>query len=57
MAVAACVQFMLGLLGIPGLLIRFIGPLTVVPVISLIGLTIFQPIVTSCQHQWTISLL
>ena len=57
LAVASLTQVILGTSGAIGFLMRFIGPLTVVPVIALIGLAMFQPIVTSAQHSWLLAIV
>ena len=57
LALASLVQVVLGVTGLLGLLMRRIGPLTVVPTIGLIGFSMFSPIVTMCQHQWGVSFL
>lgn len=40
--VAAIVQVVIGFSGLMGLVIRFIGPLTIVPTIALVGLPLFE---------------
>ncbi len=57
LALASLVQVLLGGTGLLGLLMRYIGPLTVVPTILLIGLSMFSPIVAMCQHQWGVAFL
>ena len=40
--VAAIVQIVIGFSGLMGFLIKFIGPLTIVPTIALVGLPLFE---------------
>ena len=40
--VSSIFQIVIGFTGIVGLVVRFIGPLTVAPTISLIGLSLFS---------------
>ncbi|KAK3595861.1 hypothetical protein CHS0354_014685 [Potamilus streckersoni] len=52
---ASLVEVLLGCTGTIGLLMRYIGPLTVAPVISLIGLSLFKIPLTYAQKHWGIS--
>ena len=49
---ASVVQVVVGATGLIGIPMRFIGPLTVVPTIALIGLSVYSSVVTPAQHQW-----
>lgn len=40
--VAAIVQIVIGFSGLMGCIIKFIGPLTIVPTIALVGLPLFE---------------
>ena len=40
--IASLVQMVFGLTGVVGHLLKFVGPLTVVPTIVLVGLPLFQ---------------
>ena len=40
--VAALFQILIGFSGLVGLLLRFIGPLTIAPTVTLVGLALFQ---------------
>lgn len=40
--VAALFQMLIGFTGLVGFLLRFIGPLTIAPTITLVGLALFQ---------------
>jgi len=55
-AVASCVQVVLGFTGASGLLLRFIGPLTTSTTIALIGLDLFTVTYTYAEVQWGIAL-
>ena len=40
--VAALFQIIIGFTGLIGFLLRFVGPLTIAPTITLVGLSLFQ---------------
>lgn len=40
--VAALFQIVIGFSGLVGFLLRFIGPLTIAPTVTLVGLSLFQ---------------
>ena len=40
--VSSCFQIIVGFSGLIGLLLRFIGPLTIAPTITLVGLSLFR---------------
>uniref|UniRef100_A0A8C6SIW1 Zgc:110789 n=1 Tax=Neogobius melanostomus TaxID=47308 RepID=A0A8C6SIW1_9GOBI len=48
-------KFFVGFSGLIGLFMRFIGPLTIAPTISLIGLSLFDSAGTSAGNHWGIS--
>ncbi|KAL3864476.1 hypothetical protein ACJMK2_006155 [Sinanodonta woodiana] len=52
---ASLLEVLLGCTGLIGLLMRYIGPLTVAPVISLIGLSLFKIPLTYAQKHWGIA--
>ncbi|TSL04340.1 Solute carrier family 23 member 1 [Bagarius yarrelli] len=54
---SSLVEVIIGLLGIPGLLLNAIGPLTVTPTVSLIGLSVFQTAGDRAGSHWGLSLL
>ncbi|XP_025096395.1 solute carrier family 23 member 2-like [Pomacea canaliculata] len=54
---ASLVQVLLGCTGLMGLLLRFIGPLTIAPTIALIGLSLTNVFVFFAKVQWGIASL
>jgi len=54
---AAIVEILLGCTGLIGVLIRFIGPLTLCPSIALIGLSVSGVIAEKCQDHWAVAAL
>jgi len=54
---ASMLHTLIGLLGIVGFLTNFIGPLTISPVIGLIGLSFFGAINSVARHCWPITIL
>ncbi|XP_076836073.1 solute carrier family 23 member 1 isoform X2 [Brachyhypopomus gauderio] len=55
--VSSMVEVVIGLVGLPGLLLNSIGPLTVTPTVSLIGLSVFQTAGDRAGSHWGLSLL
>ncbi|XP_043925778.1 solute carrier family 23 member 1 [Protopterus annectens] len=55
--VASLVEVFIGFIGLPGLLLKYIGPLTVTPTVSLIGLSVFQAAGDRAGSHWGISVL
>ncbi|KAA0720206.1 Solute carrier family 23 member 1 [Triplophysa tibetana] len=55
--VSSLVEVVIGLTGIPGILLNSIGPLTVTPTVSLIGLSVFQTAGDRAGSHWGLSLL
>ncbi|XP_038636961.1 xan_ur_permease domain-containing protein isoform X1 [Scyliorhinus canicula] len=53
--VAACFQIVVGFSGLIGFLMRYIGPLTIAPTISLIGLGLFDSVGNNAGIHWGIS--
>ncbi|XP_066502376.1 solute carrier family 23 member 1 [Hoplias malabaricus] len=54
---SSLVEVVIGLVGLPGLLLNSIGPLTVTPTVSLIGLSVFQTAGDRAGSHWGLSLL
>lgn len=54
---ASITQVVVGGLGLIGLILRFVGPLTIAPTISLIGLSLTHVVSDFCDKQWGIALL
>ena len=46
-----------GFSGLIGLFMRFIGPLTIAPTISLIGLSLFDSAGTSAGYHWGVAVM
>ncbi|NWU09224.1 S23A1 protein, partial [Cephalopterus ornatus] len=55
--VSSLVEVVIGLLGLPGALLSYIGPLTVTPTVSLIGLSVFQAAGERAGSHWGIAVL
>lgn len=54
---AGGLHFLIGATGLVGVLLRFIGPVTIVPAILLIGLYMTRTAVKFISHQWGIGLM
>ncbi|ELT93132.1 hypothetical protein CAPTEDRAFT_107736, partial [Capitella teleta] len=54
---ASVFQVAIGLSGASGVLLRYIGPLSIAPTISLIGLSLFKEAAASASQNWWIALL
>jgi nucleobase transporter 1/2 len=55
--VAALVEMLLGLSGAVGVLLRYIGPLSICPTISLLGLSLFKAAAGFGAKQWWICMM
>ncbi|NXT34762.1 S23A1 protein, partial [Pelecanoides urinatrix] len=55
--VSSLVEVVIGLLGLPGALLSYIGPLTVTPTVSLIGLSVFHAAGERAGSHWGIAAL
>ncbi|XP_040857875.1 solute carrier family 23 member 1-like [Ochotona curzoniae] len=55
--VASCVQMLVGFSGLIGFLLRFIGPLTIAPTISLVALPLFDSAGSDAGTHWGVSAL
>ncbi|XP_027560895.1 solute carrier family 23 member 1 isoform X4 [Neopelma chrysocephalum] len=55
--VSSLVEVVIGLLGLPGALLSYIGPLTVTPTVSLIGLSVFQAAGERAGSHWGIAVM
>lgn len=53
--VASCVQMLVGFSGLIGFLMRFIGPLTIAPTISLMALPLFDSAGDDAGTHWGIA--
>lgn len=54
-AISAIVQLVIGYTGAVGKLLKIITPLTIVPTVSLVGLTLFQHAGETASKQWGIA--
>ncbi|XP_045168875.2 solute carrier family 23 member 2-like isoform X2 [Mercenaria mercenaria] len=54
--VAGLIHAFLGLTGLIGVLLRYIGPLTIVPTLMLIFIFIVKPVINFVQESWPIAL-
>lgn len=54
-AASAMVQVILGYTGLVGKILRFVTPLTIVPTVSLVGLTLFEHAAKTASKQWGIA--
>ncbi|XP_072289835.1 solute carrier family 23 member 2 [Eucyclogobius newberryi] len=55
--VSSMVEVCIGALGLPGLLLKYIGPLTITPTVALIGLSGFQAAGERAGKHWGIAML
>ncbi|XP_062288606.1 solute carrier family 23 member 1 [Scomber scombrus] len=55
--VSSAVELVIGLCGLPGLLLEYIGPLTITPTVSLIGLSVFNTAADRAGTHWGVSAL
>ena len=52
---AGSIHAVTGLTGMVGFLLRFIGPITVIPTILLIGLSLYKAVTGFCAIHWGIA--
>uniref|UniRef100_A0A8D3CIN1 Solute carrier family 23 member 1 n=1 Tax=Scophthalmus maximus TaxID=52904 RepID=A0A8D3CIN1_SCOMX len=55
--VSSLLELVIGLCGLPGLLLEYIGPLTITPTVSLIGLSVFTTAGDRAGSHWGLSAL
>ncbi len=55
--VASLFQVAVGLSGVIGFVLQFIGPLCIAPTLCLIGLSLVEPAGNFCETQWLIAIL
>lgn len=55
--VASLFELMLGATGLVGFMMRYIGPITIAPTITLIGLSLLQFTINTCEKMWWIAIL
>ncbi|KAJ8306918.1 hypothetical protein KUTeg_015002 [Tegillarca granosa] len=55
--IASITQVIIGCTGLLGLILQFVGPLTVVPTITLVGLSLIDVALSFCEKHWGISFL
>ena len=54
---ASLVEVTLGVTGVVGVLLRYIGPLTIASVITMVGLPLIDVIASFAEHNWLIAFL
>ena len=54
---ASLTQLIVGTTGLLGFLLRFIGPLTIAPTITLVGLSLFEVAMGFCAANWGMAML
>jgi len=55
--IASLVQMVIGATGLATALLRYIGPLTVAPVITLVAMPLFNVAAAYCEKNWWIAFL
>nr|CAD7428162.1 unnamed protein product [Timema monikensis] len=55
-AVSALLQVAIGYLGVIGVMLRYITPLTIVPTVSLVGLSLFENAAEAASKHWGIAM-
>ncbi|XP_028653982.1 solute carrier family 23 member 2 [Erpetoichthys calabaricus] len=55
--ISSMIEVFIGILGLPGVLLKYIGPLTITPTVSLIGLSGFQAAGERAGKHWGIAML
>ena len=52
---ASIVQVVVGFTGIVGMMLKFVGPLTIIPTVSLIAIGLYPAAANMCQHSWIVT--
>jgi len=55
--VASLLQMLIGATGLASVLLRYIGPLTMAPVITLVAVPLFNVAAIYCEKNWWIAFL
>lgn len=55
--VSSTIEVVIGFCGLPGLLLRYIGPLTITPTVTLIGLSVFATAGERAGSHWGMTAL
>ena len=55
--IASIVQVMIGACGLVGFLLRFVGPMTIAPVLIQIGISLTMPAVDYCKGNWAVAVI
>ena len=54
---ASLFEVVIGMFGVVGILLKFIGPLAIAPTIALIGIALFAPAYNFCQGNWYVAIM
>ena len=55
--IAGAFHMLVGLTGVPGVFLRFIGPVTIVPALTIVALFIYKATTKFAKTQWGVALL
>lgn len=55
--VSALFQTLIGYCGVIGMILRFVTPLTIVPTVALVGLSLFENAAEAASKHWGIAML
>ena len=55
--IASIVQVLIGACGLVGFLLRFVGPMTIAPVLIQIGISLTMPAVDYCKGNWAVAVI
>ena len=55
--IAGAFQMLVGLTGLIGLLLKFVGPITIVPALTIIALQVYKATTRFAKAQWGVSML
>lgn len=55
--IASLVQVLIGACGLVGFLLRFVGPMTIAPVLIQIGISLTMPAVDYCKGNWAVAII
>jgi nucleobase transporter 1/2 len=55
--IAGALHMLVGMTGVVGVLLRFIGPITIVPALTILGLVIYRATTNFAKTQWPVAIL
>ena len=55
--VASLAEIIIGLAGLPGLLMKYIGPITIAPTVAMVGMGLWKAAANTASSNWIVALM